>query len=190
MMPGISMPGPATAIRPRRSMILFAVLAIVMVIVSYVIIVLLAGMCVYLPYLLVSRSESGSGQVLLLFLFGIAVAGAMLWSLVPRPDRFSAPGPLLQPADHPRLFRELEQIAGALGERLPSEVYLIGDVNAWVADRGGLMGVGSSGITTAAIRDWGRGSTRPSWPLYAHSKISDRWGHSRGTRSWRSCMPP
>jgi Zn-dependent protease with chaperone function len=143
MMPAISMPGSATAIRPRRSMVLFAVLAMVMVIVSYILILLLAGACVYLPYLLVSRSESGSSQVLLLFLFGIAVAGAMLWSLVPRPDRFSAPGPLLQPAEHPRLFRELEQIAGALGERLPSEVYLIGDVNAWVADRGGFMGIGS-----------------------------------------------
>jgi len=41
------------------------------------------------------------------------------------------------------LFGELESIASSLKEPMPREVYLIGDVNAFVADRGGFMGFGS-----------------------------------------------
>jgi heat shock protein HtpX len=41
------------------------------------------------------------------------------------------------------LFAELDRIATALQEPLPREVYLIGEPNAWVADRGGFMGFGS-----------------------------------------------
>ncbi len=71
------------------------------------------------------------------------MAVSMLWSLVPRRDKFAAPGLKLERTSHPRLFAELERIAGALQEPLPVEVYLIGEPNAWVADRGGLMGFGS-----------------------------------------------
>jgi len=66
----------------------------------------------------------------------------MLWSLVPRRDKFEAPGLPLERPSHPRLFAELDSIASALGEPMPREVYLIGEPNAWVADRGGVMGLG------------------------------------------------
>jgi heat shock protein HtpX len=130
------------AIRPRRSMMLFAVLAILMVIASYVFVVLLAAACILLSYAVVS-SESVGFQSLLLALFGVVIAGGLLWSLVPRPDKFKPPGPGLNGDQHPRLFAELEKIAASLNEPMPREVYLIGDVNAWVADRGGILGVGS-----------------------------------------------
>ncbi len=123
-------------------MTFFAFLSIFMVVASYVFVLTLAGACVYLPYLILAAGSS-SLQVVLLFLFGLVIAGAILWSLVPRPDKFKAPGVLIERAKEPRLFTELENIASALNEPMPSEVYLIGDVNAWVADRGGLMGFGS-----------------------------------------------
>ena len=66
-------------------MALFALLAIVMVIGSYLFILVLAASCVYLPYLVLSNTEeSPSGTVVILFLFGIVIAAAMLWSLIPR----------------------------------------------------------------------------------------------------------
>jgi heat shock protein HtpX len=133
---------PKVEIQPRRSMTLFALLSIFMVVASYVFVVGLAAACVYLPYLALDAG-SGSSQIVILFLFGIIIAGAMLWSLLPRPDRFKAPGLLIERTAQPRLFAEIENVAGALNERMPSEVYLVGDVNAWVADRGGLMGFGS-----------------------------------------------
>jgi heat shock protein HtpX len=53
---------------------------------------------------------------------------------------------LLDHETQPRLFSELESIASALNETIPSEVYLIGAPNAFVADRGGVMGFGSRRI--------------------------------------------
>ena len=124
-------------------MLLWALLAIAMVVFSYVFIIGLAAACVYLPYqLLLSESSTGT-NALFLFLFGLIIAGGLLWSLVPRPDKFTPPGPTLTAQEHPRLFAEWEKIALSLREPMPSEVYLIGEVNAWVADRGGIMGFGS-----------------------------------------------
>src|SRR6266404_2511210 len=137
------MPPANSTIAPRRSAVLFASLAILMVIASYILVILLSAACVYLPYLALSASESPQMQLVLLFLGGILIAGAMLWSLLPRRDKFQAPGPSLDRMSHPRLFEELDGIAAALKEPLPREVYLIGQVNAFVADRGGVMGFGS-----------------------------------------------
>src|SRR5579864_5312728 len=138
-------------IAPRRSVALFALLAIVMVIASYVFVIVLAAACVYLPYWIIANAEHAPGQVLLLLLGGIVIAAAMLWSLVPRRDVFEPPGPLLERSSHPRLFAELEQIAASLNEPLPREVYLMGEVNAFVADRGGVLGFGSRRIMSVGL---------------------------------------
>jgi heat shock protein HtpX len=130
-------------IAPRRSVALFALLAIVMVVVSYIVIVLLAIACVYLPYLAFTSAEHPPAQLGLLVLGGIVVGATILWSLVPRREKFEVPGLLLEHSAHPRLFAELSAIAAALDEPLPREVYLVGQVNAFVADRGGIMGIGS-----------------------------------------------
>jgi heat shock protein HtpX len=173
-------------IAPRRSVALLALLAITMVVVSYVVIVLLALACVYLPYLAFTSTEHPPARLGLLVLGGIGVGATILWSLVPRREKFEAPGLLLEPPAHPRFFAELHTIAGALNEPLPREVYLVGQVNAFVADRGGIMGFGSrrvmgiglpllssltvsemravlahnSPTTTAATRGWARGFTK------------------------------
>src|SRR5713101_1263042 len=138
-------------IAPRRSVALFALLAIAMVIASYVFVIVLAAACAYLPYWIIENAEHAPGQILLLLLGGIVIAGAMLWSLVPRRDTFEPPGPLLQRTSHPRLFAELDDIAGSLNEALPGEVYLIGQVNAFVADRGGILGFGSRRIMAVGL---------------------------------------
>lgn len=127
----------------RRSLALLALVGLGMVLVSYALILLIAALCVYLPYLLLVNSDSPGLQTLALFLCGAAMAGAMLWSLVPRRDKFEDPGPRIDPSSHPRLFQELEQIAASLNEPLPEEVFLVSQVNAFVADRGGIMGFGS-----------------------------------------------
>lgn len=57
---------------------------------------------------------------------------AILWSVFPRIDKFEAPGPSLTPAKHPRLFKEIERVAAAVGQPMPAEVYLVPNVNAWV----------------------------------------------------------
>lgn len=78
-----------------------------------------------------------------LALVAVVSAGLILWSLLPRFDRFEAPGPLLDPKKQPRLFAFLRDLAAKTGQAMPEEVYLLLEVNAWVAQRGGLMGFGS-----------------------------------------------
>lgn len=76
-------------------MAFFALFAAAMVIGSYVFVLALAAACVYFPYFFLSNSDSYNVQVILLFLFGIVIAATMVWSLLPRLDKFEAPGMLL-----------------------------------------------------------------------------------------------
>ncbi len=72
----------------------------------------------------------------------MAIAGVIiLWSLLPRFDRFTPPGPELLPSEHPKLFHEIRRIAARAGEAAPAHVYATNDVNAFVAQRGGIMGL-------------------------------------------------
>jgi heat shock protein HtpX len=70
-------------------------------------------------------------------------AFAILRGIIPRRDRFEPPGPLLMREEHPRLFAAIEDVARATQQAMPAEVYLVPEVNAWVAQRGGIMGFGS-----------------------------------------------
>jgi hypothetical protein len=99
---------PTVEIRRRPSMALFAIAAMAMVVGSYLFVLLLAAACVLFPYLFLINAESINVQVLFLFLFGIVIAGALLWALIPRRHKFERPGMLLDPKAHPRLFAELE----------------------------------------------------------------------------------
>ncbi len=140
------MPLPAVEIQRRHSIALFAILGIVLVIGSYLFVTLLAASCVYLPYIIFSRAQSEHGWDVLILLFGIVIAVAMLWSLIPRRQEFTAPGLLLDRSSHPRLFAEIDSIAAILNEAVPGDIYLIGEANAFVGDRGGIMGFGSRRI--------------------------------------------
>ena len=71
------------------------------------------------------------------------VGGIVLWSVLPRPDHFEPPGPLLDAGQNPALFHTLSEVARKTGQPMPEEVYLVGEVNAFVAHRGGIMGIGS-----------------------------------------------
>ena len=78
-------------------------------------------------------------------------AGIVLWSILPRRDRFEAPGPQLDPAQQPRLFAEVSSIAQSLGQEVPHEVYLIPEINAWVSQCGGIMGAGSRRVMALGL---------------------------------------
>src|ERR1044071_7137282 len=87
------------------------------------------------------------GKVMLLMLMAacacVAAAAIVLWSVLPRFDRFKPPGSEIKAGDHPRLFAEIRAVAVATGQRIPDHVYLASDVNAFVTQRGGIMGIGS-----------------------------------------------
>lgn len=70
----------------------------------------------------------------------------ILWSILPRFERFVAPGPPLSEEQQPELFALIRDVAAATRQEMPSEVYLISEVNAYVAYRGGILGIGSRRI--------------------------------------------
>jgi heat shock protein HtpX len=120
-----------------------ALWAIVLMIGFYALAVAIAGGLLLIPY----AEWAGLGRVhIKLALICLFAAGTILWSVVPRPDRFEPPGPLLAPAAHPRLFALIERVAHATSQPMPAEVYLVRDMNAFVSQRGGLMGFGSRRI--------------------------------------------
>jgi hypothetical protein len=51
--------------------------------------------------------------------------------------------PAIDPAAQPRLFREISAIAEEFHEPMPASVYLMLEPNAWVGQRGGMLGFGS-----------------------------------------------
>lgn len=133
----------------RRSLAVWSALALVMVAISYVLTVFLALAGVYLPWLWLS-SAANIGTVAL-FVFGVLMSATMLWSIVPRVDRFPKPGARLDEARDARLFTEIRQIANSLAEPMPAEVYAIANVNAWVAERGGFLGFGNRRVLAVGL---------------------------------------
>lgn len=117
-----------------------ALVAIALMIGFYVLAIGIAVSLLWIPY-----AELMYGERLHVKILIMCVAGAViiLWSILPRIDRFEAPGPELHATDQPELFAEIRAIAEATGQSMPSEVYAVGDVNAWVMQRGGIMGIGS-----------------------------------------------
>src|SRR5215472_1051625 len=136
----------ANRIPRRRSLAFFAALAMLLVAASYVVILLLAAACVYLPWLLFTHTNSGGSQSLAVLVGGVIIAASMVWSVLPRRDKFTVRGLRLERQMHPALFDEIQDIAAALHEPVPEEVYLIPEINAWVANRGGFLGIGSRRI--------------------------------------------
>lgn len=105
---------------------------------------LLAGLIVtgllFIPYAEYTYAHRVHLKLGVLCAFGALI---ILWSIMPRVDRFDPPGPRLNRDEQPRLFEHLDDVARATGQEMPAEVYAVGDINAWVAQRGGIMGFGS-----------------------------------------------
>ena len=123
-----------------RSIAVRAALALALMVGFYLLALGIAALVLAVPLLEVRYIGHLTGKITLVAVMG---AGTILWSILPRHDRFEDPGPRLEPAGHPRLFQAIETVARATGQAMPREVFLVPQLNAWVAQRGGVMGFGS-----------------------------------------------
>ena len=117
-----------------------AALAVVLMVSFYALALGIAGALLWIPY------EAYINDVRLpvkVALVCVALAGTIIWAVLPRIDRFIAPGPPLSPVDSPQLFEVLNGVASSTEQTMPADVYLVNDVNAFVTQRGGVMGFGS-----------------------------------------------
>ncbi|MEM7800972.1 MAG: M48 family metallopeptidase [Chloroflexota bacterium] len=120
-----------------------AFLAVLLLIGFYVLALVIVIALLGMLYAMFAYSNRIDLRVILFALIG---AGTVLWSIIPRRDNFIAPGPKLNPADHPQLFAAVNEIAMETDQAPPAEIYADAQVNAWVANRGGVMGIGSKRI--------------------------------------------
>ncbi len=90
----------------------------------------------YIPYAEVVYANTLHIRLALLCLAG---AGLILWAIFPRGERFVSPGPRLEASAAPRLFDLIRSVATQTGQREPAEVYLLGEMNAFVTEVGGFL---------------------------------------------------
>ncbi len=84
-----------------------------------------------------------SNRIYFRYLFFVAVGTVVvLAGIIPRRDKFVEPGVRLSEDEHPKLFKELKAIAAAVGQKMPVDVFLVPDLNAWVMQRGGRLSWG------------------------------------------------
>ena len=117
-----------------------AIAAILLMIGFYLLALIIVGVLVAIPIAEITYANRLDGR---LAVFCVVGAFAILRGIAPRRDQFPAPGPELTASDQPRLFAVLDDVARATNQEMPKEVYVVPDVNAWVAKRGGVMGFGS-----------------------------------------------
>ncbi len=152
-----------------RSLRTRAVMALFLMAGFYGFSLIIAGGLLWVPYAEYTYLDRVDGR---LALFCVIGAGTILWALVPRIDRFEAPGPRLTPATAPYLFTIIEEVAKATSQPRPEEVYLLGEVNAFVTQRGGFMGFGSRRVMGVGLP-----LLRGLSPAELRSVIAHEFGH-------------
>jgi Zn-dependent protease with chaperone function len=120
----------------KRSIARRALLAFLLTIGFYALALLMMGILLLVPFLEI-RTGHLHIQLLLVCVIGFF---AILFAILPHGDEFKTPWPRITADEHPRLFEKIEHIAARANQRMPDEVYLLPDLNAWVADRGGRFG--------------------------------------------------
>jgi heat shock protein HtpX len=123
-----------------RSLRSRALLALLLMVGFYGLALAIAAGLLWIPWAQYTYSDRVNGRLMIGALIG---AGTILWALIPRIDKFEDPGPRLTPVNAPHLFDMIHDVAKATSQPRPEDVFLLGDVNAFVTSRGGWMGFGS-----------------------------------------------
>lgn len=152
-----------------RSLRTRAVMALVLMVGFYAFALAISAGLLWVPYAEWAYTDRIHPKI---WLFCIVGAGTVIWALVPRVDKFEAPGPRLTPANAPQLFTIIEDVSKATAQPRPEEVYLLNDVNAFVTHRGGMMGFGSRRVMGVGLP-----LLRGLSPAELRSVIAHEFGH-------------
>src|SRR4026208_621813 len=112
-----------------RSLRTRAVLALLLMVGFYVFALAIAAALLSVPYFEVMYLDRINGR---LTLFCVIGGLTILWAIIPRIDKFEAPGPMLTPSNAPQLFTMINEVAKKTSQPRPENVYLLNDVNAFV----------------------------------------------------------
>ena len=103
------------------------------------------GLCALAGFLIYADLQSGRFHVKL-WAFALLTIGVVVYSLWPRRLRFDDPGVELARKDQPRLWAVVDEIAKASEQEPPRRIFLVNEINAFVAERNSRMGFGGERI--------------------------------------------
>jgi heat shock protein HtpX len=124
----------------RKSLATRALVAVALMVGFYVLAIAIVALLLFIPYAQLVNTGNFNVYIATICMTG---AGMILWSILPRIDYFKHPGPLLDHRENPALFKCITRVADRTGQPMPRDVFLLPDMNAWAANRGGVMGFGS-----------------------------------------------
>lgn len=81
-----------------------------------------------------------------LWLGGLFTIGVVVWSVWPRKSTFPDPGVPLRKKDQPELWKMISEVAEDAEQEPPVHVFLVPEINAFVAERNSRMGFGGERI--------------------------------------------
>src|SRR5215213_7380131 len=110
--------------KQRAWLVQRAVLALVLMVSFYALALGIAAALLWIPY---EAYAYGARVPIKLVLVCVAGAGTIVWAVLPRVDRFVAPGPRLTRVDAPQLFDALAEVAAKTQQTMPVDVYLVND---------------------------------------------------------------
>jgi len=114
----------------------------------YVLAIAMIALLLFIPYAQLAKTGNFYVWVAAICL---TTAVMILWSILPRIDFFGHPGPLLNPKENPALIKCIQRIADSTGQAMPQEVFLLPIMDAWVSNRGGIVGLGSHRVLGIGI---------------------------------------
>lgn len=123
-----------------------AVIAVGLFFGFYLLALAMVGALAYIPYAAWEASDGLRSWHLKIGGFCFLGIFLIVRGIIPRRDRFEAPGPRLERAQHPRLFAMIDDVARQTAQEPPAELYLVAEVNAWVSRRDDVMGFGGRPI--------------------------------------------
>ncbi|MBL8734641.1 MAG: M48 family metallopeptidase [Planctomycetes bacterium] len=103
------------------------------------------GICAGLAWLVFADAQSHRIHPKL-WIMAVVVIGTVIYSVWPRRVKFPDPGVPLRRQDQPRLWSMVDEVARAAGQEPPRQIFLVPDINAFVAERNSVLGLGGERI--------------------------------------------
>ncbi|HEY2369173.1 MAG TPA: M48 family metallopeptidase [Polyangiaceae bacterium] len=129
---------------PKKPSFVFrAIIAILLLAGFYVLGLAIIALCLGSIWLQFEAGHVFPKLILLAVIAAATVGYGMLRSLFMTGPKFEPPGPEITEEEEPELFAVIRDVASKMNATMPRRVYLMPDVNAFVAEIGGFYGIGT-----------------------------------------------
>jgi Zn-dependent protease with chaperone function len=159
----------------KPSFLLRAIIAVLLLAGFYVLGLVIVAACLATVWLQFKAGHIFPKLILLAVIAAATVAYGMLRSLFMTSAKFEPPGPEITEEEEPELFAVIRDVAAKMDATMPRHVYLMPDVNAFVAEVGGFYGIG-----TRRVMGIGVGLLQVDTVQQLKATLAHEFGHYAG----------